>query len=282
MPKTYSSLPGVERFLTIPCPLCGSAARSAFLSCDGFTFVRCSACSAVYQNPSPVFEDLRRRYGESYFTYEYENERNFFTLMELGLKDVDFDSRAAELAGPRTFLDIGCATGMLLESMQRKGWIVKGVDICRESAEYGKQHRGVDIFAGTLHEAGFPDNSFSVIHFSHLIEHVPDPRGFLAEVLRILKPGGFAVITTPNVDGFQARLFGTGWRSAIADHLVLFSRRTLGWVLRDSGFTVLRTTTWGGLAVGTAPKLVKRPVDRLAKRFGFGDVVLFLTEKPAA
>ncbi|HUI69473.1 MAG TPA: class I SAM-dependent methyltransferase, partial [Spirochaetia bacterium] len=177
---------------------------------------------------------------------------------------------------------IGCATGMLLESMQRKGWKGKGVDICRESAEYGRTHRGVDIFPGTLQEAGFPDASFSVIHFSHLIEHVPDPRGFLTDVLRILKPGGLAVITTPNVDGFQARLFKTGWRSAIADHLVLFSRRTLGRVLNESGFRTLTTVTWGGLAVGTAPTVIKKPVDRLAKKLGFGDVVLFLTEKRAA
>jgi 2-polyprenyl-3-methyl-5-hydroxy-6-metoxy-1,4-benzoquinol methylase len=282
MPKTYSSLPGSERFLSTPCPLCGAQERAPFLSCDGFLFVRCTACRAVYQNPTPVFEDLRRRYGENYFAYEHENERNFFHLMELGLRDVGFEARTAGFASPRTFLDVGCATGMLLESMQGKGWMVKGVDICRESAEYGRRHRGVDIFAGTLREADFADGSFSVIHFSHLIEHVPDPRGFLAEVLRILKPGGFAVITTPNVDGFQARLFRSGWRSAIADHLVLFSRRTLGKLLRDSGFTVLASVTWGGLAVGTAPLLVKKPVDRLAKRLGFGDVVLFLTAKRAA
>jgi 2-polyprenyl-3-methyl-5-hydroxy-6-metoxy-1,4-benzoquinol methylase len=282
MPKTYSSVPGVERFVSISCPLCEAESRSDFLSCDGFTFVRCSRCGAVYQNPSPVFEDLRRRYGEGYFTYEQENERNFFHLMELGLKDVDFDARTARLPRPRTFLDIGCATGMLLESMKRKGWTVKGVDICRESAEYGKLTRGVDIFPGTLQEAGFPDDSFSVIHFSHLIEHVPDPRGFLRDVRRILKPGGFAVITTPNVDGFQARLFKKGWRSAIADHLVLFSRHTLGRVLGESGFHTLKTVTWGGLAIGTAPLLIKKPIDGLAKTLGFGDVVLFLTQKAAA
>ena len=282
MTKTYSSAPGAERFLAIPCPLCGAAERSPFLSCDGFSFVRCSACDAVYQDPSPVFEDLRRRYGESYFEYEYENERNFFHLMELGMSDVRFEERTAGFEWPRTFLDIGCATGMLLESMREKKWIVQGVDICRESAEYGRRHRGVDIFPGTLTEAGFPDASFSVIHFSHLIEHVPDPRGFLAEVHRVLKPGGFAVITTPNVDGFQARLFRAGWRSAIADHLVLFSRRTLGKLLLDAGFTLLDSVTWGGLAVGTAPALIKKPMDRLAKKLGFGDVVLFLTEKRAA
>jgi len=280
MPKTYSSAPGAERFQSSPCPLCGAGTRRSFLACDGFFFVRCTACSAVYQDPSPVFEDLRKRYDEKYFGYEQENERNFFHLMELGLKDIDFDARTEALARPRSFLDIGCATGKLLESMRAKGWSVQGVDICRESAEYGRRTRGVDIFVGTLQEAAFGDNTFSAIHFSHLIEHVPDPRGFLAEVLRILKPGGYAVITTPNVNGLQARLFRTSWRSAIADHLVLFSRRTLAKVLDESGFRTIKTVTWGGLAVGTAPLLVKKPMDWLAKRLGFGDVVLFLTQKP--
>ena len=95
----------------------------------------------------------------------------------------------------------------------------------------------------------------------------------------MLVPGGFAVITTPNVDGFQARLFGKAWRSAIADHLVLFSKKTLKRLVLESGFEILQTVTWGGLAVGTAPTLIKRPVDRLAKKFGFGDVVMVLAAK---
>jgi 2-polyprenyl-3-methyl-5-hydroxy-6-metoxy-1,4-benzoquinol methylase len=279
MPKTYSSVPGTERQETIPCPCCGSDRSRPFLACDGFAFVRCGDCSVVFQNPRPVFEDLRRRYAEDYFAYELANESNFYGLMRLGLKDINFQERAAGLSAPRRFLDIGCATGMLIESMRKEGWEVRGVDVCRESAEYGKAHRGVDIFPGTLEEARFGDNTFGAVHFSHLIEHVPDPRGFLGEVRRILAPGGWALITTPNIDGFQARLFGKGWRSAIADHLVLFSKKTLQNLVRDSGFDVQQCVTWGGLAVGTAPAIIKRPADSLAKRWGFGDVVMVLAAK---
>ena len=279
MPKTYSSVPGVERQETVPCPLCGERRTVSHLACDGFAFVRCAACGLVYQNPRPVFDDLRERYAADYFAYELANEKNFFGLMRLGLRDIRFSKRAEAFPLPRTFLDIGCATGMLIESMKTEGWQVRGVDICRESADYGKRHRGVDIFPGTLEEAHFPDNTFSAIHFSHLIEHVPDPRAFLLEVRRILKPGGVAIITTPNVDGFQARLFKQAWRSAIADHLVLFSKRTLRRLIEESGFSIQKNVTWGGLAVGTAPRVVKKPMDWLAKKWGFGDVVLFLAAK---
>jgi 2-polyprenyl-3-methyl-5-hydroxy-6-metoxy-1,4-benzoquinol methylase len=274
VPKTYSSAPGQERQESIRCPGCGSEGARPFLPCDGFAFVRCRACSLVYQDPQPVFDDLRRRYAGEYFSYELENERNFFGLMRLGLRDIRFEALTAGLAGPRTFLDIGCATGMLIASMKEAGWEASGVDLCRESAEYGMAHRGISIFIGTLEEAAFPAESFAVVHFSHLIEHVPDPRGFLAEVRRILRPGGFALITTPNVDGLQARLFGSRWRSAIADHLTLFSKKTLDRMMKESGFDVRQTVSWGGLAVGTAPGFIKKPVDRLAKGLGFGDVVL--------
>jgi 2-polyprenyl-3-methyl-5-hydroxy-6-metoxy-1,4-benzoquinol methylase len=279
MPKTYSSPLGKERQETVACPGCGDSRAERFLACDGFAFVRCRNCRLVYQNPRPVFDDLRRRYGDQYFSYELSNERTFFGLMQLGLRDIGFAELTASLPGPRRFLDIGCATGMLAESMKAAGWDASGVDLCRESAEYGMAHRGITIFVGTLEEAAFSAESFSAIHFSHLIEHVPDPRGFLREVRRILRPDGYAVITTPNVDGFQARLFGTRWRSAIADHLTLFSKRTMARMIRETGFEIRQTVTWGGLAKGTAPSLIKTPVDFLAKRLGFGDVVLNLAAK---
>jgi ubiquinone/menaquinone biosynthesis C-methylase UbiE len=166
--------------------------------------------------------------------------------------------------------------------MKNLGWNSKGVEICRESADYGIQNRDVDIFIGPLEKAKFPAEHFAVIHFSHLIEHVPDPKGFLREIHRVLSKRGMVIVTTPNVDGFQARLFGGNWRSAIADHITLFSKTTLGEMLRSVGFKIDKIVTWGGLAKGSAPTCVKRPVDFLAKRFGFGDVVLMSAQKTSA
>ena len=109
---------------------------------------------------------------------------------------------------------------------------------------------------------------------SHLIEHLNDPAGFARESRRILKVGGYFLITTPNIAGFQARVFKHRWRSAIFDHLYLFSIKTLSKLLVISGFTVEKVITWGGLASGTAPAPVKRLFDKAAKVFGFGDVML--------
>jgi SAM-dependent methyltransferase len=277
--KTFSAAPGEENRLEVVCPLCGSGSRRRLYSGGGYEFVRCKACSLAYQNPQPVFVDLKRRYGPDYFRYELENEDNFFRLMLLGLGDIGFERLRDPGCGNSRFLDIGCATGRLLEHMRDAGWHPAGVELCRESAAYAGRQRGLDIRIGSLFEADFPDEHFSVIHFSHLLEHVPAPADFLREVRRILAPDGLAVITTPNIAGLQARLFRSRWRSAIADHLTLFSVSTLKRMLALTGFRVLRVVTWGGLAEGSAPALLKQPLDRLAKRFGFGDVMLFLAAK---
>jgi 2-polyprenyl-3-methyl-5-hydroxy-6-metoxy-1,4-benzoquinol methylase len=277
--KTYSTIPGRERSRVIPCNLCGGQRHRTILQAPDYTFVRCTDCGLSFQNPQPVFGDLKFRYGQNYFEYELRNEENFFHLMKLGLQDIRFFERTSGLDTGRRFLDVGCATGMLLEYMREQGWSVRGVELCRESAEYGMRTKKIDIFVGTLEQAGFPDASFPIVHFSHLIEHVPDPKAFFVEVRRILAPAGYVVVVTPNIGGLQARLFRERWRSAIADHLTLFSKTTLKAMLIATGYQIVQTVTWGGLAKGTVPAAVKRPVDFLAKRLGFGDVVLMLARK---
>jgi 2-polyprenyl-3-methyl-5-hydroxy-6-metoxy-1,4-benzoquinol methylase len=266
------------RFQNVCCNNCGKDETTPFLEDTDYAFVRCQNCGLVYQDPQPVLGELRERYNQEYFEYEFDNEANFFNLMLLGMKDIGFDPAAWQSSDAtsttRTFLDIGCATGRLLQHMRENGWSVRGVDLTPESAAYGREHRDLDIFAGTLEEAALPTHSQSVIHFSHLIEHVPNPKSFLQEVARVLEPGGLVLVTTPNVRGFQARLFGNQWRQAIADHTYLFDKKTIRQSLLDAGLTPTNLRTWGGLAAGTAPKWLKLPADKLAKHMGFGDVMM--------
>jgi len=272
--KTFSMEPDSrERHRWVCCCVCGTEKAQPYWNCGAFGFVRCRRCGHIYQNPQPVFDDLRRRYQETYFSYELENDARFFELMMRGLYDVRFHELEETFLPGGRFLDVGCATGMLVEEMGRRGWEAVGTEICAAAAEFGRSRRGVRIELGTLEQIAFPDEHFDLVHFSHVIEHVPDPPALLSEVRRVTKPGGRVVVVTPNTAGLQARLFGSGWRSAIADHLNLFSRHGLDKLLRAGGFRTELEKTWGGLAQGVVPQWLKRPMDRLAKPLGFGDVV---------
>ncbi len=276
--KTFSKGAGAsESSRFIPCPICGGSRFKTLWKNTLPQWKRCCRCSLVLQNPQPLTADILRRYDRQYYDYEIKNEQGFLNLMLAGLQDISFFNWAQ---GPdRSFLDVGCATGRLADYMNRRGWQARGVEVCREAAEWGRKNYNVEIFSGTLEEAAFPDESFRFVHTSHVIEHINEPGLFLDEIYRILKPDGFFLCVTPDISGFQARLFKSRWRSVIDDHLFLFSGKTLKGLALQHGFKRLGIKTWGGLGAGYAPKSIKKIADVLVKPLGLGDVMFQVFHK---
>jgi len=284
--KTWSTPVAQEGMALVPCALCGGERFKPALSCEGFAYVRCVRCGLVQMNPQPLVADVERRYreffGNEYLSYELKNEAAFLDLQQRALQDAGFyriEQELLEREGCQpSVLDVGCATGVMLALLKERGWQVTGVEIS-PSAEYTRLKRGIDVRPMSLEECRFPGESFDLALASHLIEHLNNPASFVREVWRVLRPGARLLLITPNIDGFQARLLGSRWRSAIFDHLYLFSARTLAAMLRAAGFAVEGVYTWGGLAVGTAPATLKAIADRAAKKLGLGDVMLVKARK---
>jgi len=283
--KTFSMPAASEKGDIVPCALCGSENNFTHaLECEGFSFVRCKKCGLVQRNPRLNKEEIISRYsskyGKDYLSYELANEEAFLKLQQLALKDAGFSRLEKKLFNLQnrqdqkpSLIDIGCATGALINYLREKKWQVTGVEIS-PCAEYARNERGLDVRSIPLEENNFPDSHFDVLLASHLIEHLNDPMSFLKETYRVLKQNGHAFITTPNINGFQARLFKGRWRSAIFDHLYLFSDRTLIKMLKITGFKIKSIHTWGGLAAGTVSPWLKKIIDFLAKRFKCGDVMI--------
>jgi 2-polyprenyl-3-methyl-5-hydroxy-6-metoxy-1,4-benzoquinol methylase len=270
----------------IPCVCCGGFIFSPSLECEGFGYVRCQKCGLVQMNPQPLKEEILTRYsstfGKDYLSYEIKNETAFLKLQQYALEDAQFFKLEKNLmlhaeSNP-SVLDIGCATGALLSFLKERGWRVTGVEIS-PAAEYARNVRKLDVRSLPLEEIKFPGESFDVILASHLIEHLNDPFSFLNEISRILKEEGALFLTTPNISGFQAFVYRRKWRSAIFDHLYLFSKSTLKKLLTKTGFKTKRILTWGGIASGLAHPIIKKCADFLAKFFNFGDVMIVYAEK---
>ena len=283
--KTWSTPVAQEGRKLVPCALCGGMRFRPRLSCEGFSYVRCAGCGLVQINPQPLAGCVERRYrelfGSDYLSYELRNEAAFLDLQKLALGDAGFyriERELLEATGQPSVLDVGCATGALLAFLRERGWQVAGAEIS-PSAEYARTKRGIAVKQASLEECHFPGGSFDLVLASHLIEHLNEPASFVREAWRVLRPGARLLLTTPNIDGFQARLFGSRWRSAIFDHLYLFSARTLAAMLSAAGFAVEGVYTWGGLAAGTAPVPLKAIADRAAKMLGLGDVMLVKARK---
>jgi len=53
--------------------------------------------------------------------------------------------------------------------------------------------------------------SFDCITLWHVLEHFSDLHNYIAEINRLLKPGGICIIAVPNIDSYDARHFGQYW-----------------------------------------------------------------------
>jgi len=132
------------------------------------------------------------------------------------------------------FIEIGCSTGEMLATA-RASFTVMGVEADERNIRAARA-RGLDVFSGTLCDARFPDRHFDAAAMYHVIEHVPSPRGELRELHRIIKPGGWLILETPNIATIWFHLLRARWRQFIPDHIFFFTPRTITRLCEESGF----------------------------------------------
>ncbi|MCX7025497.1 MAG: class I SAM-dependent methyltransferase [Spirochaetes bacterium] len=267
--KTFSTAARTENTRPMSCPSCGSSRRGEIWRAEGFAFVRCRGCGLLRQDPQPVPEAVAARYDEAYLAYETGNHFRFRDLEFEAFRDAGIVLRPGS-----SFLDVGCATGALIARLRERGIETRGVEFCAETSRYARDVFGLDVFTGRLEDAPLADSRYDLVHAAHLIEHLNDPRSFLSRARRLIKPGGELVLTTPNEASFQGRLMKGHWRSAIRDHLYLFSPKTLKMLLDSEGFSVVRIATWGGWPAGMKPAFLKTSLDVAVKPVGLGDVMI--------
>jgi SAM-dependent methyltransferase len=201
----------------------------------------CRECGLAGAYPLPDEDALRRLYTKDY--YEAWGREGGEDPMVREMKQATFRLRLRRLgplpAGARV-LDVGCATGYFLDLVRAAGGDAYGVEVSPYAAEVaGRRHPG-RVECGTLEEARYPDDHFHAVFLSDLIEHVPRPAALLAEVRRIVAPGGWVVVCTPDFGSAGSRLLGRRWFHRKEEHIVYFSRRSLRLALDRAGFEEIR------------------------------------------
>lgn len=150
-------------------------------------------------------------------------------------------------------LEVGCGAGMYLDLMRALGWkTVVGVDFSAKATGQARDVLGLEVHCGDLAEVGLEAERFDAVSLSHTLEHVPDPVAFLAEIRRVMKPGGRLAIVVPNMGSLCARVFGRFWLGLEPPrHVVDFTRDSLRLALERAGLVVetLATNPRGGSQV---------------------------------
>jgi 2-polyprenyl-3-methyl-5-hydroxy-6-metoxy-1,4-benzoquinol methylase len=250
--------------------------QSGILDPDGnlegeWGFQRCSnsACGVYWLDPAPPLEELSKAYV-TYHTHTKKTGDRFakavlslaHRLIKLCLSPLWMSNglkREADYLRYMTvadepvgrLLDVGCGGGRFLNRMKKHGWQVEGTDFDKQATKKVTSRYGIKTHIGDLTQCALPTSSFDVITLSQVIEHLYDPQATLRECLRILKPGGLLVMTTPNVNSLGASEFGAFWRGWEAPrHLHLFSLDSLQNMSVGAGFAIDTARTYSaGAAV---------------------------------
>jgi len=140
-------------------------------------------------------------------------------------------------------LDIGCGSGQTLVYHRTRGCQAFGVEADENVRELAAR-QGLDICVGLFDASLYLPGSFDVVTLDQVIEHTVDPLELLRGVARILKPGGTAILTTPNVTGVGARLFGRYWvHWHIPYHLQFFSPQSMRCAAEAAGLQTQKRRT---------------------------------------
>ncbi len=101
-------------------------------------------------------------------------------------------------------LEVGCNTGPLMQQLTDAGFTsISGVDL-NDAAILSAKEKGFQVSTGNAEHLEIPDNSLDGIVSLHTYEHVPNIQAALAEISRVLKPGGKAIIIEPpNLGGLE-------------------------------------------------------------------------------
>ena len=136
-------------------------------------------------------------------------------------------------AGARRILDAGCGTGGTLDAVADLGE-VWGVDISPDALDFCRGRRHTNLKLCPAEALDFPDASFDFVLSCDVLEHLEDDGKALAEIKRVLRPGGYGIITVP------AHKWLWSAHDIALEHLRRYNSGELRGKLKATGFRIVR------------------------------------------
>jgi len=227
------------------CPLCDGEG-TAWRVVAARELRRCRACRfawivqgvkttpdgrSIYEGPSPVF-----------FNQEQADYYRDETAVDAAREKAAWVRRFVPDGG--RLLDVGANLGLFVREAAPHFEAI-GIEPSPAVAEFARQEYGVDLRTGSIYdEDAATSGSFDVVTLFDVIEHLPDPDRALLQCRRLLRPGGYLFVTTPDAGSLLARILGNHWHYIDMDeHVALFTRRNLAATLERTGFELLGVRT---------------------------------------
>jgi len=282
-------VPFVER-----CPICGGDRIEPY-AMDAwappalhFAQARCAGCGLLISQPQASEAEMDAYYGRSYFEEQWPDAESIwrqnpeaYTRYELPLMRELWANWPPPPSAAA--VEVGCGYGVMLGVLREAGFRTRGCDLSAKAVAVCRS-RGLDVVEGKTPGIPLPMATFDLSIARHLIEHLPDPRVFVKEMVDLVRPGGVVVIVTEDAwtsqygwDRLRARVRGgiPPVRSS-ADHTFVFLAGHLRALLAEAGCDEVRTRSFSFRPTRESLhwRLYKGLLRAIDRRIGHGEFLM--------
>ena len=221
------------------CPLCGrhDSQPSAYGLGD-LRIVRCRQCNLWYLSPRLCLAAMKEHYARADYFEGGDSGYDSYASQETSLR-MTFRRLLRNLANNGmcggSVLDVGCGYGYFLQEASSYFDVRTGTDYSQGALDRALRHAD-QAFLGGVEDV--PEHlQFDCIVALHVVEHVYQPREFVAQLSRRLKPGGTLLLAAPDMGSWWRRAMGCRWPSfKYPEHVAYYDQRTLRRLIETAGF----------------------------------------------
>lgn len=213
---------------TLPCDCCGSADWRPLFSENGIRLGQCPQCDLLSIDDIPRLDARMTELEAGHYAGDLQvldASKQLEAERILESRWQSFVDLAAPHVSSGRWLDIGCGAGLLLTLAGRAGFEGEGVELNADRRAVAAQVTGNAIHGLPVEDVGFADASFDVVSLINVFSHLVSPTRTLAEIHRILRPGGVLIMATGEITAGVRKSHMHNWN--LGDHLHFLGDHTL-------------------------------------------------------
>lgn len=221
------------------CPVCNQNNYNKIFSKEGGEYVRCLECSMVYLNPVFTNEALTDYYQNNHSSQAelVESDNTFYVnLYNQGLDSIESETKVAKI------LDIGCSSGIFLDTAKKRKWATSGIELNRKEFELASK-KGHSAYNELLENISF-EEKFNAISMWDVFEHIRDGEDYLIQMKNLLTEDGVIFLQIPSSDSLAAKILQEKCNMFDGlEHVNLYGVETIKLLADKCGLKVLNLKT---------------------------------------
>ena len=213
----------------VNCPACNSSDLKHEFDKHGFDYVICNFCETLFLNPRPSEEAFDLFYKDSVSSRYWAEE--FFPSIAEPRREKIFKPRVQKIRSlcndldfePKVLMDVGAGYGIFLEEWRNAypNTNIIGIEPSKQLAEECRR-KNINIIESMVEDVDQHENYSDLLVCFEVLEHVHTPKKFLNKVNQLIKPGGYILLSTLTISGFDIQILWENSDSISPPHHINF------------------------------------------------------------